>query len=66
MAVGSLGISHDITCPHLEGRALSVTRSILLFLLASASEIGGAWLIWQGIRDQCVPAERVPARPGAS
>jgi len=28
-----------------------ITRSILLFLLAAAFEIGGAWLVWQGIRD---------------
>lgn len=66
MAVGSLTISDDITSPHLEGRAVTVTRSILLFVLASVSEIGDAWLIWQGIRDQRVPAEQVPARPGAS
>jgi hypothetical protein len=66
MAVCSLSLSDDITSPHLEGRAATVTRSILLFLLASVSEIGGAWLIWQGIRDQRVPAEQVPAQPGAS
>jgi small multidrug resistance family-3 protein len=28
-----------------------VTRSILLFILAAVFEIGGAWLIWQGIRE---------------
>ena len=28
-----------------------VTRSILLFLLAAVAEIGGAWLIWQGVRE---------------
>ena len=26
-------------------------RSILLFLLAAVAEIGGAWLIWQGVRE---------------
>ena len=26
-------------------------RSILLFVLAAIAEIGGAWLIWQGIRE---------------
>jgi small multidrug resistance family-3 protein len=26
-------------------------RSILLFLAAAVCEIGGAWLIWQGIRE---------------
>jgi small multidrug resistance family-3 protein len=26
-------------------------RSILLFLLAALLEIGGAWLVWQGLRE---------------
>lgn len=26
-------------------------RSIALFLLAALAEIGGAWLIWQGVRE---------------
>jgi hypothetical protein len=26
-------------------------RSILLFVLAAILEIGGAWLIWQGLRE---------------
>jgi small multidrug resistance family-3 protein len=30
---------------------MTVTRSILLFMLAAIFEIGGAWLIWQGIRE---------------
>jgi small multidrug resistance family-3 protein len=30
---------------------MSVTRSILLFILAAIAEIGGAWLIWQGVRE---------------
>jgi small multidrug resistance family-3 protein len=30
---------------------MTVTRSILLFILAAVFEIGGAWLIWQGIRE---------------
>jgi small multidrug resistance family-3 protein len=29
-----------------------VLRSILLFLAAAVLEIGGAWLIWQGVREQ--------------
>ena len=28
-----------------------VLRSILLFLAAAVCEIGGAWLIWQGVRE---------------
>lgn len=30
---------------------MSVTRSILLFVLAAVAEIGGAWLVWQGVRE---------------
>ena len=29
-----------------------VLRSALLFLLAAVAEIGGAWLVWQGVREQ--------------
>ena len=28
-----------------------VLRSILLFVLAAVAEIGGAWLVWRGVRD---------------
>ncbi len=28
-----------------------IVRSIALFLLAALAEIGGAWLIWQGVRE---------------
>ena len=28
-----------------------VLRSIALFLLAALAEIGGAWLVWQGVRE---------------
>jgi len=30
---------------------MTVLRSILLFALAALAEIGGAWLVWQGIRE---------------
>lgn len=30
---------------------MSVFRSILLFALAALAEIGGAWLVWQGVRE---------------
>ena len=30
---------------------LVVTRSIALFVLAAILEIGGAWLVWQGVRE---------------
>ena len=41
----------------LEGRTVcddarvTVARSIVLFVLAAVAEIGGAWLVWQGVRE---------------
>ncbi|GAB2941841.1 YnfA family protein [Nonomuraea fastidiosa] len=31
---------------------MTVLRSLLLFALAALAEIGGAWLVWQGVREQ--------------
>jgi small multidrug resistance family-3 protein len=31
---------------------MSLARSVVLFALAAAAEIGGAWLVWQGVREQ--------------
>jgi len=30
---------------------MSVLRSVVLFVLAALAEIGGAWLVWQGVRE---------------
>jgi small multidrug resistance family-3 protein len=30
---------------------VTLVRSVLLFVLAAVAEIGGAWLIWQGVRE---------------
>ncbi|MEO7448378.1 MAG: YnfA family protein [Humibacillus sp.] len=30
---------------------MTVARSLLLFVLAAIAEIGGAWLVWQGVRE---------------
>jgi small multidrug resistance family-3 protein len=30
---------------------MTVVRSLLLFVLAAFAEIGGAWLVWQGVRE---------------
>lgn len=30
---------------------MSTLRSVALFVLAALAEIGGAWLIWQGVRE---------------
>jgi small multidrug resistance family-3 protein len=35
--------------------AVVVLRSVALFLLAALAEIGGAWLVWQGVREQRGP-----------
>lgn len=31
---------------------MTVLRSVTLFVLAALAEIGGAWLVWQGVREQ--------------
>jgi small multidrug resistance family-3 protein len=31
--------------------SMSVARSLSLFVVAAVAEIGGAWLIWQGVRE---------------
>lgn len=30
---------------------MSVLRSIVLFVAAALAEIGGAWMVWQGVRE---------------
>ncbi|MFC0106358.1 YnfA family protein [Kibdelosporangium aridum] len=30
---------------------MTVVRSLVLFALAALAEIGGAWLVWQGVRE---------------
>jgi len=31
--------------------AVTVVRSVVLFVVAALAEIGGAWLVWQGVRE---------------
>src|SRR5918995_4659413 len=38
--------------PPLIVRGMSVVRSLVLFILAAFAEIGGAWLVWQVVREQ--------------
>lgn len=33
------------------GTTMLIIRSIVLFVLAALLEIGGAWLVWQGLRE---------------
>ncbi len=30
---------------------MDIAKSILLFVVAAVAEIGGAWLVWQGVRE---------------
>lgn len=30
---------------------MTILRSVVLFLVAAVAEIGGAWLVWQGVRE---------------
>jgi small multidrug resistance family-3 protein len=30
---------------------MTVARSLILFAVAALAEIGGAWLVWQGVRE---------------
>jgi small multidrug resistance family-3 protein len=30
---------------------MTIAKSLLLFALAAVAEIGGAWLVWQGVRE---------------
>ena len=30
---------------------MSVLRSVVLFVVAAVAEIGGAWMVWQGVRE---------------
>jgi small multidrug resistance family-3 protein len=30
---------------------MTVLRSLVLFVLSALAEIGGAWLVWQGVRE---------------
>jgi small multidrug resistance family-3 protein len=34
---------------------MSVAKTLLLFVVAAVAEIGGAWLIWQGVREHRGP-----------
>lgn len=31
--------------------SMTIAKSVLLFILAAAAEIGGAWLVWQAVRE---------------
>ena len=51
-AVGRRGAQSDTTAGTGDHSSVTVVRSVLLFLLAAVAEIGGAWLVWQGVREQ--------------
>jgi small multidrug resistance family-3 protein len=35
---------------------VTVARSLVLFVVAAVAEIGGAWLVWRGVREHRGPA----------
>jgi small multidrug resistance family-3 protein len=39
----------DVSASYRGG--MTVLRSVVLFVLAALAEIGGAWLVWQGVRE---------------
>src|SRR5215207_2299405 len=41
---GAVGIAGSVP-------AMSVVRTLVLFAVAAIAEIGGAWLVWQGVRE---------------
>jgi small multidrug resistance family-3 protein len=46
--------SHGLGCGQLAARntgVMTILKSVLLFTLAAVAEIGGAWLIWQAVRE---------------
>ena len=46
-------VTADSTSTGCLGQAqwMSVLRTVVLFVLAAFAEIGGAWLVWQGVRE---------------
>jgi small multidrug resistance family-3 protein len=40
----------DVSASYRGG--MTVLRSVVLFVLAALAEIGGAWLVWQGVHEQ--------------
>ncbi len=45
------GPADPVLGEHRHTARMTVLRSTALFLLAAVAEIGGAWLIWQGVRE---------------
>lgn len=39
------------TARHCQNQRMNIVRSLVLFLAAAIAEIGGAWLVWQGVRE---------------
>jgi drug/metabolite transporter superfamily protein YnfA len=40
---------------------MTIVRSILLFVVAALAEIGGGWLVWQGVREHKACCGSAPA-----
>ena len=37
--------------PDCDDGSVTIAKSIVLFALAAVAEIGGAWLVWQSVRE---------------
>lgn len=50
-AAGGRGKRRGVSAATGRLAPVDLARSILLFALAALAEIGGAWLVWQGLRE---------------
>ena len=44
----AIGVSRTVAY----SRCMTTITSIVLFVLAAVAEIGGAWMVWQGVRER--------------
>ena len=44
-------VSCQPRCCAWDNRVVAILQSVLLFVVAAFAEIGGAWLVWQGVRE---------------
>ena len=45
------GRAADVAQQSWQARAMTIIRSVLLFFVAALAEIGGAWMVWQAVRE---------------
>jgi small multidrug resistance family-3 protein len=47
----SIGSDAETAISPCDHQVMTVARSLILFAAAALAEIGGAWLVWQGVRE---------------